>query len=95
MSGHAVVTFRNMVVFNMLPAFPMDGGRVLRAWLASRMKYKRATQIASYVGQGMAVLFGLFAIVSFNFILLFVAVFVFIAARQEAQMVMQEEEQAA
>lgn len=80
-----------LVGFNMLPAFPMDGGRVFRAWLASRMSYRRATQIASWVGQGMAVLFGLFALFTFNVVLLFIALFVFIAARQEAQVVEQEE----
>ena len=84
--------------FNMLPAFPMDGGRVLRAGLATKLSYKNATRIASYVGQGMAILFGIVAIVpvpfftSFNPVLLFVGIFVFLAARQEAQMVLQEQE---
>lgn len=87
-----------LVGFNMLPAFPMDGGRVLRAGLATRMNYRTATRIASYVGQGMAILFGFVAVVpipfftSFNPVLLFVALFVFIAARQEAQVVLQEDE---
>lgn len=75
-----------LVGFNMLPAFPMDGGRVLRAGLATRMPYRRATHIAAFVGQVMAVLFGLYALVTFSPILLFVALFVFMGARQEARM---------
>lgn len=75
-----------LVVFNLIPAFPMDGGRVLRALLASRMEYTRATQIAAGTGQAFALLLGAVGLFT-NPMLIFVALFIWIGASQESGMV--------
>ena len=72
-----------LVAFNMIPAFPMDGGRVLRALLATRLEYSRATQIAANIGQVIAVFFGIVGLF-YNPLLLLIAFFVWIGAAQES-----------
>jgi Zn-dependent protease len=73
----------SLVVFNLIPAFPLDGGRVLRALLWMVMGYRRATRVASVIGQIIAIGLGLFGLLEGNFILILIAVFVFFGAGQE------------
>src|SRR3712207_1592354 len=80
-----------LVVFNMIPAFPMDGGRVLRGLLATRLGPVRATDISSAIGQFFAFAFFLIGLLSGNFLLALVAVFIFFGAGGEQQMVRQRE----
>ena len=76
-----------MVVFNLIPAFPLDGGRVLRALLATRMEYARATRIAAGIGQGLALALGIFAAFTGQILLILIAIFVYMAAESEAAIV--------
>lgn len=76
-----------LVVFNMLPAFPMDGGRVLRSLLAMGTSHLRATEIAARVGRFMALLFVAGSIYFPSFILLIIAIFVFLAGTAELMQV--------
>ncbi len=80
-----------LVVFNLIPAFPMDGGRVLRALLSTKMSRSKATDIAASTGQITALAFGFIGLVSGNALLVFVAIFVYLAAGGEAQAVSLQE----
>ena len=73
-----------LLVFNLFPAFPMDGGRVLRALLASRMGLARGTRIAARFGQASAVVAGLYGLTAGQPLLALVALFVFLGAGAEA-----------
>lgn len=73
----------SLVIFNLIPAFPMDGGRILRAILGMFLGFSRATRIAAGIGQMLALALGLFAIFNGQILLALVAGFVFLGAGQE------------
>lgn len=73
-----------LFAFNLIPAFPMDGGRILRAILAFRMNRRRATEIAAHIGQLLAFVFVAAGLIWGNLLLVFVAVFVYLAATAES-----------
>jgi Zn-dependent protease/predicted transcriptional regulator len=72
-----------LVAFNLIPAFPLDGGRAFRAILAMFMGYRRATRVASVVGQLLAIVIGIYALINGNFILALIAAYIFFGANQE------------
>lgn len=79
------IVFGNLILagFNLLPAFPMDGGRVLRSVLARFKPEDEATRIAAWAGRMLAISMGLYGLLSANFIIVFVAFFVYLGAAQE------------
>lgn len=85
--GWLVITNGVLVVFNLLPAFPMDGGRILRAGLARSMSYGRATRIAARIGTLFALLFAIIGVFSFSPLLVLVAFFIYSAATSESRTV--------
>jgi Zn-dependent protease/CBS domain-containing protein len=82
-----------MVLFNLIPAFPMDGGRILRAVLAMFMEYSAATRRAAAIGQGIAMVVAIYMLLNHSFqpMLLLICFFIFMAAGQESAMVTQQE----
>ena len=91
LAAFLVMVNMSLLLFNMVPAFPMDGGRVLRALLALKLPYGRATVIAANVGRLFAIAFGVFGMVSGNISLALVAMFVFFGAGAEMQDIVQRE----
>jgi CBS domain-containing protein len=83
LTARVVAANMTLLLFNLIPAFPMDGGRVLRALLAVPLGYTRATQAAAGIGQALAVVFALLGLFG-NPLLMLVAVFIFLAASGEA-----------
>lgn len=73
----------SLAIFNLIPAFPLDGGRVFRALIAIFTGYPRATRLASAIGQLIAIALGIYGVIIGNFILVLVAVFIFFGAGQE------------
>src|SRR5262249_48627926 len=85
-----------LALFNMIPAFPMDGGRVLRALLSGWLGRGRATMIAASIGRGLALVFGGYSLtrggLHQGFLQVFLAGFIYLAAGQELSRVLAEEE---
>lgn len=81
-----MIAAANLVLagFNLLPAFPMDGGRILRSLLSRFRPEHEATRTAARIGMGMAAMMGLYGLLATNFILVFIAFFVYVGAVQES-----------
>jgi Zn-dependent protease/predicted transcriptional regulator len=84
MFGYLGVLNIILCFFNLIPAFPMDGGRVLRALLAKRMPLHQATQIAADIGKGFAIIFGIIGLFVFSPFLILIALFIYIGANMES-----------
>ncbi len=81
-----------LALFNLLPSFPMDGGRIFRAWLTPRIGRVAATRIAAKIGRFMAIVFGIMGILPpFSIIMIAVAIFIYMAAGAEYRMVLMQE----
>ena len=76
-----------LAAFNLLPAFPLDGGRIFRSLLALKLEYVQATTVAATVGRALAIMLGLYGLFNGGIFLVFIAIFIFTAGGQEAQMV--------
>ncbi len=85
--AYLYVTNLSLAIFNLIPAFPLDGGRVLRALLASRLPYPTATRIAVSIGQTLAFLLGLWGFLGGGFVLILIAAFIYFGASQEGSLV--------
>jgi Zn-dependent protease len=88
--GRVAVANLILAVFNLLPAFPMDGGRVLRSVLARRRSEQDATRIAARIGMALAAVMGLYGLLAADFLLVFVAFFIYVGAMQESMATQQQ-----
>ena len=79
-----------LVLFNLIPSFPMDGGRIFRALMTPKLGRLKATYIASRLGKVICVGFGIWGLFSMNLMLVAIAVFIFLAAEAEYRMVQME-----